>query len=490
MKKAKKINLSNKNVTEKIGYVVDTNVLIHDPNALYAFDDAYVFLPIIVLEELDRLKKEGSDRGKNTRQVIRELDLLRSNGNLGEGILLDNGSTLQVVVATEDEISAVQKEIQSIEAIDNSIICYALFIQNRGYTVHFVSKDLNARIKANVFGIQAEDYTKESVRESEIFHGFHTIDVPSIELKKDESAILKSLKDALLINEFVLMRSKHNIHNFSIARYLGEDGFKILTKDHIQWPIKPKNFQQTMALDLLLDPSIQLVSLIGPAGTGKTFLALLAGLYSVVITKQYEKMLISRPVIPLGRDIGFLPGTVEEKLHSWMLPVYDNLDLIIHTINAGLHAHNPIAELQYKYESHSKKEKSKQKKRHHYQDPNQFAKKGSSIASAHELIRTGKLGLEAITYMRGRSIPYQFILIDEAQNLSRHEIKTLITRAGEGSKIVLTGDPYQIDSPYLDFSSNGIVICAERFKGNPIFGTIFLDISERSELSKIASKLL
>lgn len=490
MKKTKKIN-SHPDKTKKIGYVLDTNVLIHDPYAIYAFENAYVFLPIIVLEELDNLKKEGSDRGRNTRQVIRELDKLRSNGNLGEGIQLDNGSTLEVIVATEDEISAIEKKITSIKAIDNTIICYALFIQQRGYNVHFVSKDLNARIKANVFGIQTEDYTNESVPEKEIFHGFQTILVPSIELKRENTAALESLESKLLINEFALMQSQHNEYNYAIARYLGpKNGFRFIEKEPTNWPIKPKNFQQAMALDLLLDPSIQFVSLIGPAGTGKTFLALLAGLYSVVVNKQYEKLLVSRPVVPLGRDIGFLPGTVEEKLHSWMLPIYDNLDLIIHTINAGFHAHNPMHEKKYELdEPHHKKGKSKQKKhRHHHNMQQPDSKK--PIAATHELIRTGKLGLEAITYMRGRSIPYQYILIDEAQNLSRHEIKTLITRAGEGSKIVLTGDPYQIDHPYLDFSSNGLVTAAERFKGNRIFGTVLLDISERSELSKIASELL
>jgi len=489
MKKVKKTDSENNKSTQEVGYILDTNVLIHDPYSLYAFDNARVFLPIIVLEELDALKKEGSDRGRNTRQVIRELDELRSEGNLGDGVTLNNGSILQVVVASEDEIAAIQKEITSIKAIDNTIISYALFVQHRGYTVHFVSKDLNARIKANVFGIQAEDYVKESIPEAELFHGFHTVDVPAIELKKDSPKVLESLREKLLINEFVLMRSQHNIHNYTIARYLGDEkGFRHLEKDHMPWPIHAKNFQQAMALDLLLDPSVQLVSLIGPAGTGKTFLALLAGLYSVIVKKQYEKLLVSRPVIPLGRDIGFLPGTVEEKLYSWMLPIYDNLDLIIHTINAGMHAHNPIVE-QKKYDYQQKKGHH----RHHKKKLDQTHQPDTTkrgIVSTSELIRTGKLGLEAITYMRGRSIPYQFILIDEAQNLSRHEIKTLITRAGEGSKIVLTGDPYQIDSPYLDFSSNGIVICTERFKGHPLFGTIFLDISERSELSKVASEIL
>jgi PhoH-like ATPase len=219
------------------------------------------------------------------------------------------------------------------------------------------------------------------------------------------------------------------------------------------------------------------VSLFGPAGTGKTFLALLAGLHQVLVDDAYKKMLVARPVVPLGRDIGYLPGTLEEKLHSWMMPIFDNMELITHAVSTARH----FDEIEGK--SHSNKREKKHGSRK--QQP-----KRRGIGSVEDLVAEGKLSLEAITYMRGRSIPFQFILIDEVQNLTPHEVKTLITRVGEGSKIVISGDPYQIDSPYLDFSSNGLILANERFKGQELFGAVYLETSERSPLSEMASKLL
>jgi len=485
--KQKSILIKNSALPNKNAYVLDTNVLVHDPRALFSFDNSYVFLPIVVLEELDRFKKEGTDRGRNTRQVIRSLDELREKGNLGTGVQFSNNSTIEVLVLTKED-HAYFDSLGIVHNDDNKIILHAIILKEKGYDVYFISKDLNARVKANVFGIRSEDYIKESIPENEIYKGYYVLDVPAIELKADKSTLLENMQDNLLVNEFVLMQSQHNMYNNSIVRFFGENkGFKNVNRSPLSWPISAKNPQQAMALDLLLDPEIQLVCLLGPAGTGKTFLALAAGLHSVLIEKKYEKMLISRPVIPLGKDIGYLPGTIEEKLHSWMLPIYDNIELIMHEINAKKHVEQVFFD--QKKETYYRKKRQHYKKKYHEQ-ASEKTTNTYGTSSIHELIRLGKIGLEAITYMRGRSIPYQFILIDEAQNLSRHEIKTLITRAGEGSKIVLTGDPYQIDSPYLDFSSNGIVVAAERFKGNSIFGSVFLDVSERSELSKIASNLL
>ena len=238
-----------------------------------------------------------------------------------------------------------------------------------------------------------------------------------------------------------------------------------------------------MALDLLLDPEVKLVSLIGPAGTGKTFLALLAGLQQVLISDLYKKILISRPVIPLGPDIGYLPGDVQEKLLSWMQPMYDNMSLIMNSASGEKHLTQVESEgrskKHYKKDRHDKKDhRDKKHKRKH------------TGLSMDDLIHSDKLSLEAMTYMRGRSIPYQYILIDEVQNLTVHEVKTLLTRVGEGSKIIIAGDPYQIDSPYLDFSSNGLVVAGNSFKGQKVFGTVFLEKTERSELSRLASKLL
>lgn len=458
-------------------YVLDTNVLLHDPTALFSFGDSYVGIPAIVLEELDKFKKEGTDRGRNSREVIRHLDELRSKGSLKEGVKLDNEGIVKVLFAEKTPPAAAFK----IHLEDNEILTTALSQQKEGFEVRFISKDLNARIKADALGIATEDYMKEYVTEEEFYRGWVRIQVPAVQLKREFPTELDDLSKEYKLsqNEFVLVESQHNPFNYRVFRYLGGGHFKPVYDPQIQWPLKARNAQQMMALDLLFDDNIKLVCLFGPAGTGKTFLALLAGLHKVLVTDDYEKILISRPVVPLGRDIGYLPGTMEEKLHSWMLPVYDNMQFIMHTVSMARHFHELGQQEQYDRRKKGKKLDKREQKRER-----------SGLMSVHELIHEGKLSMEAITYMRGRSIPYQYILIDEVQNLTPHEVKTLITRVGEGSKIVLAGDPYQIDSPYLDFASNGLVIASERFKGQGLFGTVFLEHSERSELSQLAGKLL
>lgn len=463
--------------THKKIFVLDTNVLIHDPKALFSFTGAHVGIPAVVLEELDQFKGEGTERGRNSREVIRNLDQLRTQGSLKDGVPLDDGGILQILFYDD---TILKKTPLIMSAGDNEIILTALCMQHEGYDVTFISKDLNARVKADALGIKAEDYSKEQVSEKEFYQGWIKLTVPAVELKREFPTQLAQLgKDGLIVpNEFVLVESNHNPHNYRVFRYLGNEKFRPLLQPSLNWPIQPRNPQQAMALELLLDPQIQFACLFGPAGTGKTFLALLAGLHQLFITHNYDRMIISRPVVPLGRDIGFLPGTVEEKLHSWMMPIYDNMQYIMHTINKA-------NSLNRKDESEeNSKEKQKNKKGPHKH------KKQSHGITFDDLLHQGKIAMEAITYMRGRTIPYQLILIDEAQNLTPHEIKTLVTRVGEGSKIILTGDPYQIDSPYLDFSSNGLVIASERFKGQPMFGSVYLPTSERSELSRLAGELL
>lgn len=459
-------------------FILDTNVLIHDPKALFSFVGTHVGIPAVVLEELDQFKGEGTERGRNAREVIRKLDGLREKGSLKDGVKFDDGdSILQIFFYDE---TALKKTPIVASVGDNQILLTALEVQQQGYDVTFISKDLNARVKADALGIKTEDYVKEHISEEEFYQGWVKISVPAVELKREMPAQLTQLaKDKLIMpNEFVLVESNHNPHNNRVYRYLGNEKFKSISNPSLSWPIQPRNPQQLMALELLLDPSIQFVCLFGPAGTGKTFLALLAGLHELFINQNYDRMIISRPVVPLGRDIGFLPGTVEEKLHSWMMPIYDNMQYIMHTINKTSNFNNQQEETQ---ENNGKQKPKKGPHRH---------KKHHSGITFNDLIHQGKIAMEAITYMRGRTIPYQLILIDEAQNLTPHEIKTLVTRVGEGSKIILTGDPYQIDSPYLDFSSNGLVVASERFKGQPLFGSIFLPTSERSELSRLAGELL
>lgn len=469
------VNPQEQIIQNKKIYVLDTNVLVYDPKAIFAFEGAQVGIPAVVLEELDQFKGEGTDRGRNAREVIRQLDALREKGSLGEGVELDNGGRLRILFYDENILPKVPFVLRTG---DNEILLTALALKQQGYNIRFISKDLNARVKADALGIVARDYIKEYVTEEEFYHGWVRVPVPAVDLKRELPADLDRLarEGVLSVNEFVLVESRHNPFNYRVFRYLGGKRFKPVYPPSISWPLSPRNAQQLMALDLLLDPDVPLVCLFGPAGTGKTFLALLAGLHKVLIDDEYEKMLISRPLVPLGRDIGYLPGTIEEKLHSWMLPIYDNMQCIVHAVNIGQH----FEKLEKEHRGKRRKIKKGRFKRREVGD----------IMSIDDLVKHGKVSLEAITYMRGRSIPYQFILIDEAQNLTPHEVKTLVTRVGEGSKIVLAGDPYQIDSPYLDFSSNGLVITSERFKGQKLFGSVFLEHSERSELSQLATDLL
>lgn len=464
-------------MTNKPIYILDTNVLLYDPESLFGFERGIVGIPVEVLEELDKFKTESSQRGYNCREVIRHLDFLRTRGSLKEGVILDNGGELKVVFDGEkiEECYIPFKD----RIVDNKILLSTFCLKVKGHDVKFVSKDINARVKADVLGIETVDYVKEALSKEQVYKGWRVIQVPAVQLKKEFPEELKQLADTgvLLCNEFVIIESQHNPYNYRLFRYLSNGQFKNVDSLPLKWSLNPKNVQQFMALDLLLDPNIQLVSLIGPAGTGKTFLALLAGLHQVLIEHKYEKILVSRPVIPLGPDIGYLPGDMQEKLFSWMQPVYDNMEFIIHYANTGQLGVHKSEEPRESGYYRGRKQRNKKL-------ITQF------IPSLNELIRERKVSLEAITYMRGRSIPYQFIIIDEVQNLTPHEVKTLITRVGEGSKIILAGDPHQIDSAYLDYSSNGLVIATDKFKGQPIFGVVYLEISERSELSRIAGELL
>lgn len=484
-------------------FVLDTNVLIHDPHALFAFEKSIVGIPSIAIEELDSFKREATDRGRNARESVRMLDELREKGSLRDGVQIDNGAIVQVLFLPYEKLP--QTPFQP-DTADNKILLITLIYKEKGYDVRFISKDLNARVKADILGIESEDYKKESISIDNFYRGWTHLTVPAVELKRGVPTALKDIEDEIATNEYVLLENQHNPHIYRIFRY--QDGnhkekFTEVFQPKFPWPLEARNPQQIMALDLLMNDSIPFISLFGPAGTGKTFLALLVALYKTLMTDTYEKILISRPVIPLGRDIGFLPGTMEEKLHNWMMPIYDNLQFIMHSIQTNGHIkeirasqdlepdyHDKYPQKQHHDQHHKKHHKKDKHHRHRGKSHPNPQQQLQSHLSLDKLLHSGKMQLEAITYMRGRSIPYQFILIDEAQNLTPHEIKTLVTRVGAGSKIVLAGDPYQIDSPYLDFSSNGLVVASERFKGEPLFGTIYLETSERSTLSKLASEIL
>lgn len=463
-------------------YVLDTNVLIHDPKALFAFPGKHIGLPITIVQELDHFKGESSQRGRNAREAIRSLDKMRDLGSLSEGITLADGTKIQVFALPKEDGRV--SELPFAEP-DNKIIFTALHLQSQGYEVHFVSKDLNMRVKADALGLLPQDYKNETIAEDDFYKGWISLTVPAIDLKQDRPDILYDAIEQydLAINQFILLQGKRHEDHYRVFRYLGNKMFKSVEQPRLPWPIMARNPQQLMAFDLLLDDSVQLVSLFGPAGTGKTFLALVAGLHKLLNEHVYKKMLIARPIVPLGKDLGYLPGDIQEKLYSWMQPVRDNMEFIMQKSQNGYshRGHNG----HHHHENHKKMMKSKK-----HRDERGERDRFPVMHSLDDLVAADKINLEAITYMRGRSIPYQFILIDEVQNLTPHEVKTLITRVGEGSKIVLAGDPYQIDSPYLDFASNGLVVASDRFKGQSLFGTVFLESSERSELSQLAGELL
>lgn len=464
-------------------YILDTNVLIEDPEVIFRFEKARIGIPIIVLEELDQIKIESSSRGANARMIARHLDKIRSKGSLRDGVHLENGVIVQILFEAEVK----QKHTLRVDVADNKILMLAVAMSEAGYDVIFVTKDINARIKADSLGIKSQDYLRGVILDEKYYKGWQEYDIPGQQLRKNTPDILKDLANdkSILCNEFVVLYSAGNQFNNRIFRYRGEDSFKEVEAPVTQWPITAKNMHQLMALDLLFDDDISVLSLTGPAGTGKTFITLFAGLYDVLVKEKYYRMTIARSVVPLGHDIGFLPGDVQEKLHGWMQPIYDNVEMISHLImeaqtmsffGSGLgHAGN--------YEDVRKKRKKKKRQSWRDRDQNEFS-------SLDDLIEQNKVALEAITYMRGRSIAKQFIFIDEVQNLTPHEVKTLLSRVAGDSKIVLLGDPYQIDVPYLDFSTNGLVVATDRFKGQSIFGSVFLPTSERSELARLVQELL
>lgn len=463
-------------------YILDTNVLVEDPEVIFKFQKARVGIPIMVLEELDKIKVENSSRGASARMIARHLDKIRSLGSLKDGVCLENGTIIQILF---DDGSGKRPSLR-FDIADNKILMVAIAMQAAGYDVVFVTKDINARIKADAIGIASQDYMRGLVLAENYYKGWQEYDIPGTELRKEFPSILKDLVEANTINcnEFIALYSKGNKFNNRIFRYRGGGIFREIKQPDLRWPIVAKNMHQLMALDLLLDDDISMISLTGPAGTGKTFLTLFVGLYSVLLSESYYRMTIARSVVPLGHDIGFLPGDVQEKLRGWMQPMYDNVDMISHLLKDSLST-------MFQEDHGNYEDNRNSRNRRFVKKPFQRRERQTSpINSLDDLINQRKVSLEAISYMRGRSIARQFIFIDEAQNLTTHEIKTLLSRVATGSKIILSGDPYQIDVPYLDFSTNGLVVATDRFKGQPIFGSVFLPISERSELSRLVQELL
>jgi len=440
-------------------FVLDTNVLLHNAECIESFADNTVILPMAVIEELDKFKTHNDELGRNARQVIRRLDALRAQGSLRDGVPLGNGGRLKIL---SSQFASNGTGLDA-DTADNRILRLAYHLRKDGERVIFVSKDINARLKADALGLQAEDFEKEKVNFDELFTGFLEQVVPrrTVDLFF-KNAILEKKGLGQFPNQFILLRDRTNERRTALARVVQPGVLKHLSSDYDRfWNIQSRNREQRLALELLMDPEVQIVTLVGQAGTGKTLLALAAALHTTLRHHRYDRILVTRPIIPMGKDIGYLPGGKDEKLSHWMQPIFDNLTFL-------MREEPPPAAAT----------KGKERARSSAQD------------RIDQLISDRIIEMEALTYIRGRSIPNQYIIVDEAQNLTPHEVKTIASRAGEGSKIVFTGDPYQIDNPYLDASSNGLTYAAERLKEQPIHGHITLKRSERSVLAAVAAEYL
>lgn len=433
-------------------FVLDTNVLLNNPRAIYTFEDNDIILPLAVLEEIDKLKSQGSDLGYNARETSRILEGLRNKGNLDKGVELEEGGKVRILINGKLEIP----ESLTSNKMDNRIISTAIHLQedNPDRKVIVVSEDINMRLICDAFGIAAEEHHSSKLSEEQIYTGFREITVSSEIIDKffenellEPADLSNEQSERLYPNEFLQLTAGDRNKQTALAMFDGENLLTLKYNQKQPVKIRARNREQQLAFELLLNDEIDLVTMSGKAGTGKTLLALAAGLEKVVNERKFSRLLVVRPVMPMGKDIGYLPGEKEEKLAPWMQPIFDNLDFIVHR------------------------------------------NKDSGLAY-QKLEKEGLIQIEALTYIRGRSVPDQYIIVDEAQNLSLHEVKTIVTRAGEGTKIVFTGDPYQIDNPYLNFHKNGLNYLAHKFHDQKISGHVMLKQGERSELAEIASELL
>jgi PhoH-like ATPase len=439
-------------------FVLDTNVLLHDSSSINAFGaENEVVIPVTVLEELDAFKKRQDEVGRNARQVTRALDELREVGKLVKGVALDNGGTLRIELEYQDGsglphgFNTAKNDVRILGLAHH--LTRQAELAGHPNTVTLITKDINLRVKADAVSVPTEDYENKTVNLEELYTGQRTFVVSAdavngfYKAKRYDAPI----DPEPFPNEFFMLQDEGNPDHTAIGRYSSTERAILplnLADDETVFGIRPLNKEQKFTLDLLLDDRISLIALVGIAGTGKTLLALAAGLEKVVNSDSYRRLLVSKPIMPMGKDIGYLPGDVDEKLMPRMQSVSDNLEFLF-MASGGLQAGDERLQ---------------------------------------ELIEDGIIELEPLTYIRGRSIPRQYIVVDESQNLTPLELKTIITRAGKGSKIILCGDPYQIDHPYLDAGSNGLTFVVECFKGEPIFGTVTLTKGERSELAETAAR--
>ncbi|MDB6129078.1 MAG: phosphate starvation-inducible protein PhoH [Verrucomicrobiales bacterium] len=434
-------------------YVLDTNVLLHDPQSILNFKENTVLIPIEVIEELDRFKRQSTELGQNARSFSRTLDALRATGSLSEGVKLTNGGQLRVIFQKLKK-SDLPTGLPQNGTVDNKIVELALAVKReRAKTpTILVTKDINLRIKADALGLEAEDYETDRVFVTDLYTGMMDKTISAESMAKFRADGEYNLNDGrqYFPNEYCTLTEEGNPKRTALTKVdnTGKKLIPILDCREGVWGIKPRNREQHFAFDALLDDRIKLVTLMGKAGTGKTLMALAAALKKTIVDREYRRLIVARPTISMGKELGFLPGSLEEKLSPWMQPIHDALEMLS-DLNMG-HEHRRSA----------------------------------------DLMRSGNIVVEALSYIRGRSIANQFMIIDEAQNLTPLEVKTIITRVGHGTKIVFTGDPYQIDNPYVDSASNGFNYIISRFRPQPIAAHIELQKGERSELAELAANIL
>jgi PhoH-like ATPase len=434
----------------KKSYVIDTSVLLTNYNSIHQFSNNDIVIPFKVLEEIDKHKQRQDGVGSNARMIIRILDRLRNKGNLHNGVRPAKGKGL--ISIKQYDRDCIDNNLDLANA-DNQIIATAITEKQRvgRRKVIVVTRDINMRVKCDALGIPTEDYVSDQVVNdtTELYTGFvnHLVDEQIIDqFYNSEDVFLEKEDIKLFANQFVMLVSSSNNKKTALAKFVSYSSPLKRVPEYKNgiWGLKPRNKEQMFSINLLLDPEVPIVTIIGKAGCGKTLVALAAGLEQVIEKDTYKKLVVSRPVQPVGKDIGFLPGTLEEKMKPWIMPIQDNLDFLMNGTKDSMSMY--------------------------FED--------------------GTIEIEALTYIRGRSISNAFIIIDEAQNLTVHELKTIVTRVGEGTKIVLTGDIEQIDNTYLDSTSNGLSYAIEKFKTHDLSGHVSLSKGERSKVATLAAKIL
>jgi len=485
-------------------YVLDTNVLLHDPQSMFQFEDNSVWIPIQVLEELDKFKSESSTRGANAREVHRRLsERFRNAEEMRKGVPLENGGRLHVYIKPTpewttrhgDELITESPRWDSVHALfpdftlaDNKILATAAYLSDtQTAPTILVTKDLNLQLKARALGLEAEDYRTDRVEDHDIrrtqrrsgAEDYETAEIPGNRLQAFASEGQLVLEDGpeFLANQYIMLKDPASGHGVP-ARHIGDGEYRALRHDHLVIrggrTLQALNLGQRFLLDALFDPDITLMTVYGKAGTGKTLLTVGASLQQVQ-DGEYEKMLITRVIMPTGRDIGFLPGRMEEKMEPWVQPAYDALEQLLSKPR--------------KPEKFERKKQSSRKSQGPSQ-PVMSQQNGKSSRPYDSLLEAGLIEIEAITHIRGRSIPRAIFIVDEAQQLTPHEAKTLVTRMGKGSKIILIGDLSQIDNPYVDAHTNGLVYTRSRLQGQSFMAHVNLFKGERSEMAEVAANLM